>query len=349
MRRTWLCLLAALAASPARGQSDIPIPAGETIERMCSPAGTYQFAFGETGVPGGSKLMRTISRGSPLPASAAPFENAKPWSTEWTDRLFAMEYIAPVLEEDAFTAFAKGLDAVLTQAGWQSKPADYDPPFYMLTVTGERTWTRPDPTTAGAAELVLGLTNGFAELVLACGRSDLMLAHVQEALGELPPGTPRPVEPAIPIVPVPTVADCASPEIAAEIDAFLADGNPGSFARSLFARANHEERLSQWMMWRLGEAGASDDELLELAMNAAMLDGEPEGFEASLDAFMGLLPLITALDDAQRAGDRDGVCRALVSVTEIYARMAANGTVQTRALEAAYRREAPKYGIDPDE
>jgi hypothetical protein len=148
---------------------------------------------------------------------------------------------------------------------------------------------------------------------------------------------------------VPSVADCVRPEIAAEIDAFLADGSPDSFTRSLLARADYQERLSQWMVWRLEQAGASEDEVLELTLDAAMMGGSPEGVMASLDAFMGLIPLLGALDDAQRAGDSDGVCEAFVSVTEIYGRMAANGTAQTRALEESYRREAPKHGIDPDE
>ena len=115
------------------------------------------------------------------------------------------------------------------------------------------------------------------------------------------------------------------------------------------ARADYHDRLSQWMAWRLEQAGASRDEVLGLALDAAMLDGAPEGFAASVDALLGIIPLIVDLYTAKEAGDRDAVCRAFVGVTDMYGKLAANGAAQTRALEASYRREAPRYGIDPEE
>ena len=350
MRRSWFCLLAApaLAAQPATAE-ETPVPTAATLERMCSAAGAYQYTFGQTGVPGSSKLMRTFSKGFPLPATAAPFDHAKPWSTEWSDRFLAMEYTAPLLDEDALGLFAIDLDAALTEAGWELKPADYDPPLYMMIAAGDWTWTKPDPGAPEPAELVLGLTSGLGDLVLTCGRSDLMLAQVQEALGELPPGTPRPLEPTLPIAPVPTVADCARPEVAAEIDAFLESGQPGSFTRSILARADYQGRLSQWMMWRLEQAGASRDELIRMAMDAAMLDGGAQGLSASLDTFMELLPVIGKLGEAKDAADRDTVCHAFVDVTAIYSRLADNAAAQTRALVETYRKEAPRFGVDPDE
>jgi hypothetical protein len=350
MRRSWLCLLAvpALAGQPATAQ-DIPVPTAATLERMCSPAGAYQYPFAQTGVPGSSKLVRTFSKGLPLPATAAPFDHGKPWSTEWSDRFLAMEYTGPLLDEEAFELFAVDLDAALSEAGWELKPADYDPPIYMMIAAGDWTWTRPDTTAPEPAELVLGLSNDLGELTFTCGRSDLMLAHAQEALGKLPPGTPRPSEPTLPIAPVPTVADCARPAVAAEIDAFLDDGQPDSFTRSILMRADYQSRLSQWMMWRLEEAGAGRDELFRMAMDAAMLDGGAQGLTASLDTFLELLPVIGRLGEAKDAADRDGVCRAFVAVTGIYSRLADNGSAQTDALIETYRKEAPRFGVDPEE
>ncbi len=148
---------------------------------------------------------------------------------------------------------------------------------------------------------------------------------------------------------MPTVADCARPDVAAEIDAFLDDGQPDSFTRNILARADYQGRLSQWMMWRLEQAGASRDELLRMAMDAAMLDGGTQGFSASLDTFMELLPVIGKLGDAKDAADRDAVCHAFVDVTAIYSRLADNAAAQTRALIETYRKEAPRFGVDPDE
>src|SRR5687768_14978770 len=107
------CLLAGsvLLASPVLAQEDLPIPTAAAIERMCSAEGAYQYTFGQTGVPASSKLMRSLTKGLSLPETAAPFTHAKPWSTEWSDRYFGMEYIAPNPgDDDVFYNFALNLD-----------------------------------------------------------------------------------------------------------------------------------------------------------------------------------------------------------------------------------------------
>jgi hypothetical protein len=87
----------------------------------------------------------------------------------------------------------------------------------MTIAAGEWTWTRPGPASPEATELVLGLSQGLGELTLTCGRSDLMLTQAREAFGELPPGTPRPAVPEIPVPPIRAEDDCAKPDVAARV------------------------------------------------------------------------------------------------------------------------------------
>lgn len=318
------------------------------LARMCSADGAFQFAFGQTGVPGSSPIERLTRSNLVLPALAAPFVRAEPRATKWSDRFYSIDFtfISEGDPDEELADLYERADAALALDGWQLRPADYDPPLYKFGGDG---WYKPAGTGPDAAEVMLELSELGGEITLSCARSDLTKLALQEEFGDLPPGTPRPLEPTLPMVPVPTAADCVRPEVAAEIDAFLESGKPDSFTRSIMRRADYHDRLSQWMMWRLEQAGADRDELFRMAMDAAMLDGGAQGLTGSLDTFLELLPVIGKLSEAQKAADRDGVCRGFVDVTSIYSRLAENGAAQTRALVEAYRREAPRFGIDPDE
>lgn len=351
MRRTWFGLLAAslLAAPPAAAQERVLVPEAPVLERMCSSAGTYQYAFGQTGVPGAGKPVRALSRGVPLPASAAPFSRGKPWSTEWSDRLFAMEYMAPMPEGGTLDEFAAALGSVLTAAGWAAKPADYDPPIYMLTASGDWTWTRPDPTAPDQAELVLGLSGALGEIVLTCGRTDLMLAHAEEALGNLPAGTPRPAMPDIPIPALRSEADCGQPAVIAEIERLLASNEPDLFLAQMVARTTYRDRLTSWMAWKLEQSGkVAPDRLAELLLSAAgsvSPDGNPF---AQFEMFGEMLDLIEPIADAEGARDPAALCRSLVPFESWLARIDALTLGQTEAAQAALTAEAARLGVPLD-
>jgi hypothetical protein len=340
---------AIFTAHPAWAQDATAVPTAAMIERMCSSAGASQYVFGQTGVPGASKAMRSMTKGLALPASAAPFDHAKPWSTEWSDRLFAIEYTAPLLAEDAFDGFAEDLDAILWDAGWEAKPADYDPPLYMMTATGDWTWTRPDPTAPEPAELVLGLSNLLGNLTLTCGRSDLMRAHAEEALGELPPGTPRPTVPDVPVPPLRSEADCAQADVVAEMEALLASDEANSFMAQMVARTTYRDRLTSWMLWKLDKSGKiSSDRLLELSFSAvgsASPGGNPF---AQFEMIGEMLELIEPIAVAEEAHDASALCRALVPLEGWMARVDALTFEQTEATQSALTAEAARLGVSLD-
>jgi hypothetical protein len=356
--------VALTVAAPLAAQAGSASPTGATalaadreaqldpamLDLMCSSRGSFQFAFGQHAVPGSSPAERRMGTGFALPPDAAPFVNAQPASTKWSDQFFAIEFTfdSYAVEEDAERLY-ETLEYLLAEGGWLQRPETFEAPLYKLAYAGELSWYKPLGSGDDPPELMLDLSELGDQITLSCARSDLASLAIEEELGHLPPGTRRPGLPELAIVPVPTVADCARPEVAAEIDRFIAEGSPDAYTRMLLARADYHDRLSQWMMWRLEQAGASRDEVFALALDAAMLDGAPEGFADSVDALWGLVPLIAGLYSAKEAGDRVAVCQAFVGVTDLYGRLAANGAAQTRALEASYRREAPKYGIDPEE
>lgn len=351
MRLSWGCLLAAaaLVARPAPAQEDVLVPSAATLERMCSTEGAYQYAFGQTAVPGGSKLMRTISRGFALPAEARPFERAKPWSTEWSDRLLAMEYFAPVPGDAALGRFVASLDAALSEAGWERKPDDFDPPIYMMIASGDWTWTRPDPAATDSVQLVLGLSQALGELTLTCGRSDLMLANAREVLGELPPGTPRPKVPDIPVPALQTEADCEQPEVVADMDALLASGEASAFMAQMAARTTYRDRLTSWMVWKLEQSGKiPPEQLLDLTM-ASIGSASPEGNPFAQFEMIGeMIELLEPIVRADQAGDAKALCRGLVPFHGWVARVDALTFGQTEAAQAALTAEAARLGVSFD-
>jgi hypothetical protein len=338
-----------LAASPAAAQAIAAVPTAATIETMCSNASAYQYPFGDTGVPGGSKLERRFSQGFLLPASAAPFERAKPWSTEWSDRLMAIEYVAPSLDEDSLERFAADLGAILAGAGWQPKPADFDPPLYMLIATGDWTWTRPAPASPEPNELVLGLSQGLGELTLTCGRSDLMLAHTREAFGELPPGTVRPAMPDIPVPPIHAEADCAKPDVAARVRGLMTSMGTGSFMAKMVARTTYRDRLSTWMLWKLEQSGQITPERLADLGFSAIGSVSPDGNVFAQFEMLGeMFDLLEPLARAEEAQDTDALCRSIVPLQSWFARVDALTLKQTEAMHAALTAEASRLGVSLD-
>jgi hypothetical protein len=345
----WPLLGSTLVAPPAAAQGAVAVPAAAAIERMCSTTGAYQYAFGETGVPGGSKLERSFSRGFALPASAAPFERAKPWSTEWSDRLLAIEYIAPPLDEVALERFAGDLGAVLAGAGWRPKPDDYDPPLYMMIAAGEWTWTRPGPASPEATELVLGLSQGLGELTLTCGRSDLMLTQAREAFGELPPGTPRPAVPEIPVPPIRAEDDCAKPDVAARVGELMTARGTGSFMVKMVARTTYRDRLTSWMVWKLEQSGKiTPERLLDLGFSA-IGSVSPDGNALAQFEMLGeMFDLLEPLARAEEAQDTEALCRSIVPLQGWFARVDALTSKQTEAMHAVLTAEASRLGVSLD-
>ena len=352
--RLLLCLLALPLAFPAAAQEvEVPIPAPAVLERMCSPAGAMQFAFGQTGVPGSSKLEVTLrSGGFRLPAALAPFRSAQPRSTEWSARFMEMTYSAPLPPGDAAGADAlkARIAAALAAAGWERIPLSAeDAPLYLMAYGSDTVLARPAGEGTPPGRVLLSLDFDRDRLTMTCGRDDLLRAHAEEAFGKLPPGTPRPVVPTIAIPATASPADCDRSEVQAQTAALLAEGITDRFMADMLARTTWRDRLTTWMVWKLRESGkVSSDRLIRLTLSAtgkASPGGDPF---AALAMIEEMFPLLKTLGEAEKSGDATALCRAMIPFQAWITKVDAITLKQTEGAQAALAAEAKRLGVSLD-
>lgn len=346
-----LALSTPLTAQPVVTQE--PIPSVAALARMCSVDGAMQFKFGQTGVPGASKIESMLQRGFKLPAALAPFAKAAPRSTDWSDRFMEMTYSVKLSKEHDARAqdLMDRIGMALEGSGWSVfDVAPEDAPIYLIGYSGSHAFTRPVTVDGKETRVLLALNHDFGELSLTCGRDDLLLAHAQEAFGKLPPGTPRPRVPEIAVPIVRSEADCADPALLDEVRAMIADGKADSFTAAMLGRTTYRDRLSTWMLWKLDSSGKiSSDELLKLSFSS--LGGASPGGNpfAALEMVEEMFPIIGQIDKAAKAQDPAAVCRSLIPFHAWMTKVDAITLKQTQAMQAALAAEAKKLGVSLDD
>lgn len=339
---------ALLAAAPLHAQTApvTPIPDEAALARMCSPAGTMQFAFGQAGVPGSSKLEATLGRAFGLPAGLAPFTDAQPRSTEWSGRLMEMVYSAKLPRAEG-EALAPRLAEALAAAGWA--PADMEEgqqPMYLGAYGGGRTFARKVTADGAETRVLAHLDYGLGSLSLTCGRDDLLRAHAKEVFGDLPPGTPRPTVPEIALPPVRVVADCADPAKLEALSASIDDRSSDSYLGRLLARTTWRDRLTSWMAWKLESSGkVSKQRMLSLLLTSSGRASPGGNPFATLQMIPAMLDIIGRLADAEKAKDRAAYCRNVVEFRGWIAKVDGITLQQTRSAQAALTAEAARLGV----
>lgn len=327
------------------------IPPPEVLERMCTPQGAMQFAFGQTGVPGSTRTERTFSSGFAALPEMAPFLKARPRSTEWSSRFMEMAYSVPIADKDEALAIMNAIGAALEESGWSHVilPPE-EAPIYLLSISGHATFERPVEADTGPTRVLIGLDHQLGELVLTCGRDDLLRAHANEAFGTLPPGTPRPK---VPDVAVPQVIDdarCADPALLAEMEAMLASREFGDdFMSVMVERTRYRDRLTTWMLWKLGESGKiSTQDLLEMSLSSigsASPGGDPFAALAMLEE---MFPILDGIARAEKLRDPQGLCHSLVPFHQWMIRVDGITLGQTEAIQGKLTREAARLGVPFD-
>lgn len=351
--KQFLTLLALAAASPLLAQpGEEPIPSPAALERMCSAQGAMQYAFGQTGVPLSTRLEADLGPGFKLPPPLAPFTKGQPRSTAWSGRLMEMAYSVRIEQADQeriITLIGRIGDS-LEEAGWKriDLPAE-EAPIYLLAYGSNDVFERPAEGSNGPTRVLLSLDHALGELVLTCGRDDLLRSHASEAFGELPPGTPRPTVPDIKVPAIRSEADCARPEILAEVAALFTGTTNRTFMGSMMARTLYRDRLTTWMLWKLETSGTiAKDKLLNLSLAAAG-GASPGGNPfAALQSMQEMFPLIEAIGKAEKSGDPAAMCRSLIPFEQWMTRVDAITLKQTEATQAALSAEAKRLGISLD-
>lgn len=145
------------------------------------------------------------------------------------------------------------------------------------------------------------------------------------------------------------MAACLAPEFEGELDAFLAGDGPDAYTGTILAMSDYHARLSEWLGWRLSEAGMSAEDRLQLAMGALNMEEGAESFLASKTRFMDIFPIVIALGDAKDSGDRNEICGNFVDLTALYCDLAENAAAQTAEFERLVNIEAARLGISLEE
>jgi hypothetical protein len=344
-----LTLVLAPAPGIAGDDTALPVPDAATLARMCSPQGTMQFTFGETGVSGSSKIEATLGQGFGMPASAAPFTEAQPRATEWSGRLMEMTY-KTAMPKEAAEAYQPRLAAALAAAGWAAADmADGNQPFYLMAYGGGRTFAKPVTGGDAKTRVLAHIDYSLGELILVCGRDDLLMAHAKEALGELPPGTPRPQVPEVPLPPVQLADDCKDPAKLAAVNAAFGDRSTDSYIGLMLARTTWRDRLTSWMVWKIESSGKLPKErLFDVIMRSAGSASPGGNPLAALKMLPELFELVERLAKAETAKDQPAMCLAAVDFRAFMAKADAITLAQTKATQAALQAEATRLGVALD-
>ena len=275
----WLAALAGMAAvSAAQTGGDASADPLEAvpIERMCGAEGVLGYRFGGTDSP--PKLV-DFPGTTPLrlPPAFAPFARAGIDSTKWSNRTYAATYEAELADDDAALAAIERLAGRFERLGWTAERGVSDED------AAERATMTYTPPGRGEVHLYwpagatgpdrrdgvrIALTRLDNQLTLTCTSLSLFQDHVEEALGRLPAGIPRPVEPHLPLPARVDAATCSDPgKRAALLAAHPDDADP--MTRYVAERMKYRERLVTWKIDRLRKSGKlTDDQMMKLALSA---------------------------------------------------------------------------------
>lgn len=339
---------AVLHAQESVAPVELTLPDAAILERMCSPVGAMQFAFGQTGVPGSTRLDGLLQRSFTAHSAMHPFVKAQPRATEWSGRLMEMTYSFPSPDEDSAYDVMEALAAILEEAGWSylNMPLD-EAPMYLVSVSGFASFEKPVEGDSGPSRVLIGLDYGLGEVTLTCGRDDLLRAHANEAFGKLPHGTLRPLVPEIAVPDIGDMARCTDPAVLAQMESMFATSQlSDEYFAAMLARTNYRDRLTSWMLWKLDESGKiSSEELVELSFDsvgAASPGGNPF---AALAMLSEMFPLIDAIAAAEKSRDPAALCQSLIPFRAFIGKADAITLKQTDAVQARLTREAARLGV----
>ena len=340
------------SAGIAAGQISVPAPPpfaldAAKLDRMCSPDSAMQYKFGQAGVPGGGRLLRLMAKPMVLPDGYGPFVHARAASTEWSGQFMEMAYSVRLDDRDLAEALIAEVAMLAETNGWQFFDGTIDDtPLYLAGYADSDSFFKPLGEGDDAPKLMLNVSHFAGELALTCGRSDLLKIHAGEAFGKLPPGTPRPLVPDVPVPPLRSAAQCSEPQVLAELEAFMAGRSTDEIIAAMVARTTYRDRLTAWMLWKIDESGkVSPEGLLKLAF-AGISKGSPGG-----DVFAGfkmieeIFPILDKLAKAETAKDLPATCRVLSEFHGWMTRVDAITLAQTKTAQAALTAEAARLGV----
>lgn len=358
MRSIGLTLVAFSLALPTSVRAALPTPVADQIaalpiERMCSKDGALGWKFGSTDHDI-SPIHKPGAVNRDLGTELAPFKEAALGATKYSNKFYSATYLVDLgdkaLEQEAVDALALRFE----EAGWVlgQRTLDDDGPFYDIPPEDDAVqfYSAEGVEYPGSGEGVrLLVSHSLGELTVDCEYVALAKAQMKEALGEMPPGTPKPKFVSNQSAFGFAESDCEEP---AKRDFILNRMRRGDmFAMAPGAdRINYEERLSDWKIMKLVESGkisrdALNDKIIGLLDNPETV-GSMEAGLSMLEGFAGFL-------DEAKPGDEAGLCRALHNMLQQGVKASApvagaTGdavTPQWRATHELLDKEAARLGV----
>ena len=324
------------------------------LDRMCSANGAMQYEWGQTGVPLSSKIMETLDMSFALPERMAPFEDARARSTPWSDRMAWMSYWVAVGDGDdveaGYHAFVDGLVPMIANEGWQPVSLDMDElPIGLMAYYGDYVFERDIETDGGPQRQMLSISYSMGEVSLTCGMADLTLAMVDEALGKLPDGTPRPEQADIPLPPRYGPQQCGDADFTVQIWDQSETSPATTYLSALLRRQDYYSRLVQWLGWKLEESGRfTPEEIVGLMMGPDGAGGYTDAMHGALNSFGDIIEISKAMADTREAGDRAGFCLAMMRMQDLLVKFDEIGPQGNSAAITALERAAKENGITLD-
>ena len=349
---------AALAALPAMASAQGTPQEGRQgleslpIERMCGAEGAIGYKFGATDGP--PKMMNMPGATDlRLTPEFAPFERAGIDSTTWSNRIYAANYVARFADPAAALAAIQTIAARFERLGWSADRGTTDEAAserttmsYIAPGAGEvHLYWPAGAAGAGRTEGVrIELTRLGTDVTFSCKSLPIFADHVQEALGRLPDGIPKPTAPVLPLPKRPDAALCADPAQRAEL--FASRPEDSELMRYVVQRTKFRERLVTWKMDRLKKSGKlTDEKMMQLIMASLDSPAAAKGAKAGLDLLDDMLGQLDAIAAAGRAKDEPGSCRAILKLVELTEQIGAAVDPQGTAMETAVDQEAARLGI----
>ena len=322
------------------------------IERMCGAEGALGYKFGATDGP--PKIMNmpgaTDMRLNP---QFAPFERAGIDSTTWSNRIYATNYVARFADPATALAAIQAIAARFERLGWSTDRGTTDAAAserttmsYIAPGAGEvHLYWPAGAAGAGRTDGVrIELTRLGTEVTFSCKSLPDFANHVQEALGRLPDGIPRPTAPVLPLPKRPDAALCADPAQRAKL--FASRPEDSELMRYVVQRTKFRERLVAWKVDRLRKSGKlTDEKMMQLIMSSLDSPAAAKGAKAGLDLLGDMLGQLDALAAAGRAKDETASCHAILKLVDLTEKIGAAVDPQWTSMEAAVDKEAARLGI----
>jgi hypothetical protein len=335
---------AAFAATPAEQVAQVP------LDQLCNAGGALGLSFGTT-EHGVAAWHKPGSINRDLPAEFWPFKTASVEASKYSRRFASVNYIAEFGTKAEAMGAQKALVTRLAANGWLSSDAidsgrpSTEAQLEANLAEGPILYKGPPGGMENNEGTMLTVSHFDKEVSVDCMGLAESGRFMDEALGKMPEGTPKPVFTPAENMTQLDPADCDDPAKRIEFQKSLDRGSslnamPGA------DRVDYEERLADWKIMKLSSSGKIERE--ELVDKIIGLIANPESVE-NIENAMGVLSSLENVDPTDEAG----MCRGLMKMftqtsTVIAPKPGATGdaiTPQWRETHELLDREAKRLGV----